>query len=143
YRDVGLDVEIRPGAPPGATPIDPVREVVERRARFGTGTAQLLVGAAQGAPLCLLAPIFQQSGAAVYYRSDGNFTSPRALLNATIGRLPASNILDVQFRSVLHSEGIDADKLKSVPIEPRQALSALAERRVDAVVGSAWELPWQ
>src|SRR5437870_4396762 len=67
YRDAGLDVDIRPGSAPGAEqgagsgPTDPVREVTEGRARFGTGTAQLLVRAAQGLPLLLLAPIFQQS----------------------------------------------------------------------------------
>src|SRR5215469_1425457 len=80
YRDAGLAVEIRPGNPPGRTAIDPVREVIERRAQFGTGTAQLLVRAADGSPLVLLAPIFQQSGAAIYYRGDSNFSSPRALL---------------------------------------------------------------
>src|SRR6266478_9311582 len=64
YRDAGLDVEIRPGSPPnvpqgaGSGPTDPVREVTEGRARFGTGTARLLVRAAQGLPLLLLAPIF-------------------------------------------------------------------------------------
>ena len=143
YRELGLEVEIKPGSPPGAAAIDPVREVVERRAQFGTGTAQLLIRAAQGAPLLLLAPIFQQSGAAVYYRADGDFSSLQALLNGKVGRLPASNILDLELRAVFKGAGIDPEKLKSVSIEPRQVIAALAERRVDAVVGSAWELPWQ
>src|ERR1700674_1584288 len=86
YREAGLDVEIKPGTPPGATPIDPVREVTERRAQFGTGSSQLLIRTAQGLPLLLLAPIFQQSGTAVYYRADGDFSAPHALLNAKIGR---------------------------------------------------------
>jgi ABC-type nitrate/sulfonate/bicarbonate transport system substrate-binding protein len=143
YRDAGLAVEIKPGHPPGVTPVDPVREVIERRAQFGTGTAQLLIRAAQGSPLVLLAPIFQQSGAAVYYRTGADFSSARAFLDAKLGRLPPSNILDLELRSALTSEGIDPDKLKSVSIEPGQAMAALADRRVDAVVGSAWELPWQ
>ena len=143
YRDAGLEVEIKPGTAPGATPIDPVREVTEGRARFGTGTVQLLIRTAQGLPLLLLAPIFQQSGTAVYYRADGDFSSPRALLNARVGRLPASNILDLELRAALNSESIDPDKLKSVSIEPGQGIAALADHRVDAVVGSAWELPWQ
>jgi ABC-type nitrate/sulfonate/bicarbonate transport system substrate-binding protein len=143
YREAGLEVEIKPGAPPGAFAIDPVREVVERRAQFGTGTAQLLIRAAQGAPLLLLAPIFQQSGTTIYYRADADFSSLQALLNAKVGRLPASNILDLELRTALNGGGIDPDKLKSVSIEPGKAIAALAERRVDAVVGSAWELPWQ
>ena len=143
YREAGLDVEIRPGLVRGTAPVDAVREVIERRAQFGTGTAQLLIRAAQGAPLLLLAPIFQQSGTAVYFRSDANFASLRDLLNATVGRLPPSNILDAEFRTTLQSEGIDADKLKSLSIDPGQAVAALLDHRVDAVVGSAWELPWQ
>jgi ABC-type nitrate/sulfonate/bicarbonate transport system substrate-binding protein len=143
YRETGLEVEIKPGTPPGATPIDPVREVTERRAQFGTGSAQLLIRTAQGLPLLLLAPIFQQSGTAVYYRADGDFSPPHALLNARVGRPPPSNVLDVELRTALHSEGIDPDKLKSVSIEPGQAVAAFADHRVDAVIGSAWELPWQ
>src|SRR6516165_1370213 len=142
YREAGLEVEIKPGAPPGAPPIDPVREITEGRAQFGTGTVQLLIRAAQGQSL-LLAPIFQQSDARVYYRADGDFSSPGALLNARVGRLPPSNILDLKLRTALYAEAIDPDKLRSLPIEPGQALADLASHRVDATVGSAWELPWQ
>ena len=143
YREVGIEVEIKPGAPLGAALIDAVREVVERRAQFGTGTTQLLVHTAQGSPLVLLAPIFQRSGGAIYYRADGNFSSIRSLLGAKLGRVLPSNGLDLEFRAAALSENIDPDKLKSVSIEPDQAVAALADRRVDAVVGSAWELPWQ
>jgi ABC-type nitrate/sulfonate/bicarbonate transport system substrate-binding protein/signal transduction histidine kinase len=143
YREAGLEIEIKAGAPPGAAPINPVREVIEKRAQFGTGTAQLLIRAAQGSALLLLAPIFQRSGTALYYRADGDFSSPRALLSGKVGRFPTSNILDLELRTVLHSAAVDPDKLKSVPIELGQSISALADHRVDAVVGSAWELPWQ
>jgi ABC-type nitrate/sulfonate/bicarbonate transport system substrate-binding protein len=143
YREAGLQVEVKPGNPPGTPPVDPVREVAEGRAQFGTGTVQLLIQAAQGQSLVLLAPIFQQSGAAVYYRADGDFSSPGALLAGRTGRLPASNILDLELRTALYAEAVDPDKLRSLSIEPGQALTDLASRRVDVVVGSAWELPWQ
>jgi ABC-type nitrate/sulfonate/bicarbonate transport system substrate-binding protein len=143
YREAGLEVEIKPGAPPGVPPIDPVREIVEGRALFGTGTVQLLIRAAQGQSLLLLAPIFQQSDARVYYRADGDFSSPEALLNGRIGRLPASNILDLELRATLYAEAIDPGKLRSLSSEPGQALADLASHRVDATVGSVWELPWQ
>src|SRR5271167_2618333 len=142
YRETGREVEIKPGTPPGVPPIDPVREIVEGRAQFGTGTVQLLIRAAQGQSLLLLAPIFQQSDARVYYRADGDFSSPGALLNGRVGRLPPSNILDLELRTALYAEAVDPDKLRSLSIEPGQALADLASHRVDAAVGSVWELPW-
>src|SRR5215472_2292696 len=76
YRESGLEVAISPGTPAGHPPIDPVREIVEGRAQFGTGTVQLLIRAAQGQSLLLLAPIFQQSDVRVYYRANGDLSSP-------------------------------------------------------------------
>src|ERR1700739_3621180 len=66
YRDAGIDVEIKPGTPPqsGApesSGTDAMREVAEGRAQFGVGSAEAVVRAAQGAPLLLLAPVFQRS----------------------------------------------------------------------------------
>jgi ABC-type nitrate/sulfonate/bicarbonate transport system substrate-binding protein len=142
YQAAGLDVEIKPGTPPGASTIDPVREVTEGRAQFGTGTLQLLVRAAQGQSLLLLAPIFQQSGAAVYYRSDRDLTLSAALLTGRVGRLPASNVLDLELRTALYGEGIDPEKVKSVSMQQGEAIDGLTSRQVDAAGGSAWELPW-
>ena len=142
YRDSGLTVEIKPGAGRGDSPVDPVREVTEGRAQFGTGTAALVVRTAQGLPLLLLAPIFQQSGATVYYRADNDFASPGALAKAKLGRLPASDILDIELATALKAEGVDAAKLKSVALAPGQIVAALADRSVDAAIGSAWEVPF-
>jgi ABC-type nitrate/sulfonate/bicarbonate transport system substrate-binding protein len=142
YRDAGLGVEIKPGSGRGEAPIDPVREVTEGRAQFGTGSAELVVRIAQGLPLLLLAPIFQESGAAVYYRTDADFASPAALTAAKLGRLPASDILDIELATALKAEGIDRGKLKSVSLNPDQTVAALADRSIDAAIGSAWEVPW-
>ncbi len=142
YKASGLSVEIKPGAGRGEAPIDPVREVTEGRAQFATGTAALVVRTAQGLPLLLLAPIFQESGAAVYYRADADFPSPGALFKAKLGRLPASDILDIELATALKAEGIDRGKLRSVALEPGQTVTALADKSVDAAIGSAWEVPW-
>jgi ABC-type nitrate/sulfonate/bicarbonate transport system substrate-binding protein len=141
YQDAGIEVEIRPGG--GQPAADPVREATEGRAQFGTGTAQLVIRAAQGQPLLLLAPIFQQSGANLYYRPDADLSSPAALTKGKIGRTPATDILDIELATALKAEGIDPAKIKGTPVEPGKAVAALADRSVDAVMGSAWELPWQ
>ena len=141
YSSAGLEVEIRPGG--GKPPVDPAREAIDGHAQFGTGTAQLLIRAAQGQPLLLLAPIFQQSSAALYYRADSGFSSPAALVKGKIGRLPSTDILDVELATALKAEGIDPDKVKGVPIEPGQTAAALADRTVDAAMGWGWDVPWQ
>jgi ABC-type nitrate/sulfonate/bicarbonate transport system substrate-binding protein len=143
YRDAGLDVTIRPGGLRQNIPVDPVREVAEGRANFGVGTTQLVVRRVQGLPVLLIAPIFQQSGAAVYYRADSDFSSPAALINARIGRSSASDILDIELATALRAEGIDPGKPKSVATKPEQLVAALADRTIDAAAGSAWVVPWQ
>jgi ABC-type nitrate/sulfonate/bicarbonate transport system substrate-binding protein len=143
YRDAGLDVAIHPSGVKNQAPTDAVREVTEGRAQFGTGTMQLVIRRAQGLPILLLAPIFQQSGAAVYYRADSDFSSPATLVNAKLGRLAASDILDIELATALRAEGIDPTKIKSVTIEPNQIVTALADHSIDAAVGSAWTVPWQ
>jgi len=143
YREAGLEVEIRPGGMRGDMPIDPARELADGRAQFGTGTMQLVIRAAQGLPLLLVAPIFQESGAAVYYRSDSDFSSPAALVKARLGRLPASDILDIELVTALRAEGIDPGRIKSATIGEGQIVPALADKTIDAAIGSAWVVPWQ
>lgn len=142
YRDAGLDVTIRPGGLKAQAAIDPVREVAEGRAQFGTGTMQLVIRRAQGLPILLVAPIFQQSGAAVYYRADNSFSSPASLVNARLGRLAASDILDIELATALRAEGIDPAKIKSVTLDADQIVPSLADHTIDAAMGSAWILPW-
>ena len=57
--------------------------------------------------------------------------------------MPPSNVLDLELRTALYAERVDPDKLRSLSTEQGQALADLASHRVDATVGSAWELPWQ
>jgi ABC-type nitrate/sulfonate/bicarbonate transport system substrate-binding protein len=148
YDQAGLSVEIKPGeakagAGRGAASADPVREVTEGRAQFGTGGGEVVVRTAQGQPLLLLAPIFQRSGAGIYYRAEDDLASPGALADVKVGRLPASDPLDIELVTALKAEGIDPEKLKSVPLEPGQEVAALVDGRVEAVPGSAWDLPWR
>jgi ABC-type nitrate/sulfonate/bicarbonate transport system substrate-binding protein len=142
YKDAGITVEIRPGSPPGEGNVDPAHEVSEGHAQFGVGSMRLVTQAAQGLPLLLLAPVFQTSGAEIYYRADSEFGSPGALLKGKIGRLPATDPLELEMSTALRGDGIDPGKLVTEPVESGQAVAALADRRVDAVVGSAWDLPW-
>jgi ABC-type nitrate/sulfonate/bicarbonate transport system substrate-binding protein len=142
YKDSGLTVEIRPGSVPDAAQIDPANEVTLGHAQFGVGSMRLVTRAAQGQPLLLLAPIFQSSGAEIYYRADGDFASPGALVKAKVGRLPATSALDMELATALRGDGVDPAKIHSVPVTPDKAVAALADRTVDAIPGSAWSFPW-
>jgi ABC-type nitrate/sulfonate/bicarbonate transport system substrate-binding protein len=143
YRAAGLDATIKPALDRDGGPTDPMRQVADGHAQFGVAAAgALVIRAAQGQPLTLLAPIFQRSGAEIYYRADDDYASPGALAGAKVGRLPASNILDIEMATALKAEGIDPDKINSVPLQPGDAPSALAGRSVAAVPGSDWEFPW-
>ncbi|HTW52946.1 MAG TPA: ABC transporter substrate-binding protein [Stellaceae bacterium] len=143
YRAAGLDVTIRPSGVRGQPSIDAVREVAEGHAQFGTGSMQLVIRRAQGLPILLVAPIFQESGTAVYYRADSDFSSPATLVNARLGRLAASDILDIELATALRAEGIDPARTKSVTINADQIVPSLADHAIDAAVGSAWTVPWQ
>lgn len=57
YQDAGLDVQIKPLQ----TGIDVVQEVVSGKANFATGTSGLLVARQNGAPVVVLASVFQHS----------------------------------------------------------------------------------
>jgi two-component system, sensor histidine kinase and response regulator len=68
YREAGLDVtlqEARSGE-------DPVQNVVDGRAQYGTGDSTLLLARAQGQPVVVLAAIFQHSAAALLLRRDAD-----------------------------------------------------------------------
>ncbi|HEX5318611.1 MAG TPA: ABC transporter substrate-binding protein [Stellaceae bacterium] len=142
YNEAGLLVEIRPGSAPGQGNVDPAHEVAEGHAQFGVGSMSLVTRSAQGLPLLLLAPIFQSSGVMIFSRADSDFANPGALLKARVGRLPATDVLDLELVTALQGDGIDPDKLRSVPVEPGQAAAALADRSVDAVPASPWNFPW-
>lgn len=57
YRDVGLDVSFRE-AHPGD---NPVQAVIDGKAQFGVGSSSLLLARNAGAPVVVLAAMFQHS----------------------------------------------------------------------------------
>ncbi len=66
YRAAGLDVTLRE-AVPGQ---DPLQAVLDGKAHYGIGNAALLLHRARGAPVVVLASVFQHSPAALALRLD-------------------------------------------------------------------------
>ena len=61
YRDAGLDVDIRPGKV-GDVSMD---RVIHGDAEFGVGSAEIVAARLEGAPLVVVAPIYQHSALAI------------------------------------------------------------------------------
>ena len=80
YREAGLSVTIRPGAP-GLSPID---EVVEGRADFGISSSGLLKAREQNKPVKALATIFQKSPMRLIIMSDSDIQSIHHLRNRKV-----------------------------------------------------------
>jgi len=72
YRDAGLDVTLRE-ATPGQ---DTVQAVLEGQAQYAVGDNALLLRRAQGAPVVVIASLFQHSPAALALRLDDNGARP-------------------------------------------------------------------
>ncbi len=107
YRDAGLDVALRE-AEPGQ---DAVQSVLKGQAEFGVGTSDLLLLRQRGAPVVVLAAIFQHSPLVVLTREGGGVRDIQDLQGKPIMIEPGSAELSAYFKY----EGVDATKLKILP----------------------------
>lgn len=104
YKAEGLDVEIRSAFSEGRI-LDATAEVVEERADFGVGAANLLIAQDSGKKLSLVASIFQRS--AVEYCTLAK-TPGHSIYNLSrlhIARRP-NDLLDLELQALFLSEGI-------------------------------------
>lgn len=139
YEEAGLEVDIRPGVTPDRKVVGGLNAVRDGRADFGLGGGNILVARDQGAPLVILAPIFQQSAVRVYAKAGTNLYSPADLLDLRVARKPGG-VGDAELQSMLRAEGLDPDRMPAYPQEP--GLRHLAEGRVDAAMGYSLASPW-
>lgn len=139
YEEAGLEVDIRPGVSPDRKVVGGLDAVRDGRADFGLGGGNILVARDQGAPLVVLAPIFQQSAVRVYAKAGTNLHSPADLLDLRVARKPGG-VGDAELQSMLRAEGLDPDRMPAYPQEP--GLRHLAEGRVDAAMGYSLASPW-
>src|SRR5207248_5390977 len=49
---------------------------------------------------------------------------------------------DIELVTALRAEGFEAAKRKAVSLEAGQTTAALADKSIDAAIGSAWDVPW-
>jgi two-component sensor histidine kinase/ABC-type nitrate/sulfonate/bicarbonate transport system substrate-binding protein len=103
YLQAGLDVEIIP-TQPGE---DHVQAVLHGKAEFGVGATDLLLLREQGAPLVVLAVIFQHSPLAIMTLKTAGLQSIHDLAGRRVMIEPGSS----ELFAYLNKEGLSADKL--------------------------------
>jgi|GEM_PF-559420 len=134
YRDAGLEVELREGAPE----INPSEEVLAGRAQYGVSDPVLIIERNQGRPLVVLAAIFQHSPLALFSLKQSGISTPHDLVGRRVWMRPA---LEAGLVVMLRNEGVSLDKI-SVPAS-FQDVSDLIDGRVDAIAGYITDRPFE
>lgn len=107
YRDAGIDLHILEGGPE----IDPVGVVTGGRAEFGIGNSSLVIERTAGAPIMVVAPIFQHSPFVILTRTGVGLDVPRDLA----GRRLALESHSAEVEAYLTKSGVPLDSITVVP----------------------------
>ena len=132
YRDAGIDVQLREAGPGD----DPIRDVVGGRAQFGVSTSELVVARAKGAPVVVLATIYQHSPFVLLTVRNRGVDDLQSLAGKTIMLDPDS----AEILAYLKAEGVDPSRVKVVP--QSQNVRDLVSGRVAAMSAYATDEPY-
>lgn len=132
YREAGLEVRLVEAVPGH----DPVEAVLRGEAEFGVGTSELVLMRAKGAPVVVLAAIFQHSPLVLIARGSGVETDLQALHDRPMMIEPQSAELFAYFRN----EGIDPERLRVVA--HTFSVDDLLAGRVAAMTGYSTDEPF-
>jgi len=132
YRDAGLEVTIKEASPG----LDPVKEVVEGRAEFGVGTSALLLARHAGAPVVVMAAIFQHSPYILLTRADRGIHSVSDLAGRRIMLEPRAE----EILALLRHNELDQGSVTLLPHSFN--LDDLVEGRTDAMASYITDEPF-
>ncbi|MFM9859566.1 ABC transporter substrate-binding protein [Pseudoxanthobacter sp. M-2] len=107
YRDAGIDLQILEGGPA----IDPVGVVTGGAAEFGIGNSSLIIDRTAGAPIMVVAPIFQHSPFVILARTEAGLNVPRDLA----GRRLALEAHSAEVEAYLKTSGVPLASIDVVP----------------------------
>jgi len=106
YRQEGLDVTIRAGAPG----IAPAYEVLDGRAEYGVGNMEILSLYVAGKPLVALAAIFQHSPSVFLVREDSQIYTVRDLKDKRVMLFPGNS--NPELLGVMRIQGLKPDDIQ-------------------------------
>jgi diguanylate cyclase (GGDEF)-like protein len=107
YAQAGLDVQILPGGPGAAKPID---ALLDGDADFAIANSGLVIARMQGQPLVALTAIMQSSPVVWIVRADSDIYTPQDLAGKRVMLMPAPE--SAELRITLAHEGIDLNHLQ-------------------------------
>ncbi len=127
YADAGLDVTIQDAKSAHHS----IQAVTQGKAQYGVGRSSLVVNYASGAPIVMMAAIYQSSPMVLLTRKDANIRSAKDLKHKRVMLTP-DTIEGAEMQAMLRSAGLhDADlKLQRHSYDPR----SLARNETDAMV---------
>lgn len=140
YEAEGLDVDIRSAIKPDKSIVSAIGEVEEGRAQFGIGGADILIARDKGAPLVVLASIFQNSASAFYALKDTEINNLADFTQLKVARR-VNDLIDVELQAMLRSEGIDIKQVK--PHKHQAGYEHLLDGRVDVMPGYRISFPFE
>lgn len=127
YADAGLDVTILDAG----SEQDAFSAVMKGKAQYGVGRSSLIVNYISGAPIVLMAAIFQSSPMMLLTRKDANIRSAKDLKNKRV-MLTNDTIAGAEMQAMLRSVGLLPSDLRLQPhsYDPM----SLARNETDAMV---------
>ena len=131
YREAGLDVTLREAEPSQ----DPLQAVLDGKAQYGIANAALLLRRAQGAPVVVLASVFQHSPAALALRLDEHGRRP-PWEGARVALAPHNEELLL----ALQQEQVPLERLQLLPRSHN--VEELAAGRIDALSVYTTDAPY-
>lgn len=131
YKDVDIDVEIKPISRQGGSVVSTIDEIQNGNAQFAIGSLDILTAKDKGLDLVVLASIFQRSQTAVFSLPDTPISnlSQLAKLRIAVG---GDGATQAEIAAVFMTQGFDVKQINFVHTE--NTIDALINNEVDAIV---------
>ena len=129
YKSKGVEVELQNSKGSG----DSIAKVDTNRADVGLADAVVVIPrVAQGAKIKIVGAVFDLTPLNIWTRKDTGITKPKDLEGKTLAAPPGDSQRQL-FPAFAKINGVDANKVKWLTIEPAAKFVALSEKRADAV----------
>lgn len=133
YQAEGLHVILKEGRPS----MNLIQEVTDGNAAFGVDNNSLLLERSNGAPIRVVAAVFQHSPQVLIARKDSGIVSPHDLIGKRVMLVPEQS---TDILAMLINEGIDPQQ---VHLQPHTwNINDLIEGKTDAMTGYATTEPF-